>query len=323
MRGRLRLAVPAAALALAAFAVMAPAGARGGGSPAGVAHFEQARWAPGQIIVRFRPWVDSLSRRQTLAEHRSTTIRQLGLRGLELVRISRGESVPAAVAAFRADPLVGYAGPDHREHALATPNDPQYGSLWGLAKINAPAAWDIQTGSSSVKVAVVDTGIAATHEDLASNVDPTLGHDYVGGDSDPSDANGHGTHVAGTIGAVGDNGTGVTGVNWKVDLIPLRALDGSGSGLDSDITQAFLSACADGARVVNASLGGDAYDAAMSQAIASAGCANTLFVFAAGNGGTDGIGDNNDATPTYPCNYGSSAPGQGEPAPPTTWLATA
>jgi subtilisin family serine protease len=296
---RWRVAVSAAALALVALPSFAVAGNEGK-IPPGLTRLASAEWAPGRIIVRFRPGVDTLSRRQSLLEQGATTIRPLRLPGLELVRLAAGKSVREAIAAFRTDPAVAYAAPDYREHAFATPNDPQYPTLWGLQKINAPGAWDITTGSASVKVAVVDTGIAAAHEDLA-NVVP--GHDFITGDSDPSDANGHGTHVAGTIGAVGNNGTGVTGVNWNVSLMPLRVLDASGSGFDSDIINAFAFACANGARVVNGSFGGSAFNPAMRDAIA--GCANTLFVFAAGNGGGDLVGDNNDVVPTYPCDYGA------------------
>jgi thermitase len=299
MKGLVRIAV-----SLVALTVLVPAGAGSSGPPRpALVPLTEGRWAPDRIIVRFHPWIDSLSRRQSVVEQGAATIRRMRLPGLQLVRIAPRRSVPEAVAAFRADPNVAYAVPDYRRHALATPNDPQYPSLWGLAKINAPAAWDITHGSSSVTVAVVDTGIAATHEDLASNVVP--GFDFVTGDSDPSDANGHGTHVSGTIGAVGNNSTGVTGVNWNVGLMPLRVLDASGSGFDDDITDAFSYACAHGARVVNASLGGPDYDQAMSDAIADPSCANTLFVFAAGNDGED-----DDNAPTYPCNYGSSAPGE-------------
>ena len=306
LKNQTRIAVSVTALALALIA-LAPAGASTGGTaPLGIRPLTQARWAPDRIIVRFKPWVGALGQQQSLAEHGATTIKKLRLPGLQLVRLAPRQSVPDAVAAFEADSSVAYAVPDYSRHALATPNDPQYGSLWGLAKISTPAAWDMTTGSRSVKVAVVDTGIAAAHEDLAGNVDP--GFDFITGDSDPADANGHGSHVAGTIGAVGNNAKGVAGVTWNVGLMPLRVLDASGSGFDNDITGAFLYACAQGARVVNASLGGPDYDPAMRDAIASPGCVNTLFVFAAGNGGDDGIGDDNDLVPTYPCNYGSAAP---------------
>ena len=134
-------------------------------------------------------------------------------------------------------------------------------------------------------------------------VDDTHGWDFVGHDNTPFDANEHGTHVAGTIGAVGNNLLGVTGVNWDVSLMPLRAGDASGSLPGLAIFQALTYACANGARVVNGSFGGGGFSQTTLNLINSAACSKTLFVFAAGNGGSDGVGDNNELTPQYPCDY--------------------
>jgi subtilisin family serine protease len=253
-------------------------------------------YLPGQVVVRFRENVDSLSRRQALSAGSASTVKPLGLPGLQLVRVKG--SVPAAIAALKTNPAVAYAEPNwiYRAQA-ATPNDPRYSQLWGLAKINAPSAWNTTTGSTAVKVAVVDTGIATDHLDLSANVVP--GYDFVQGDSDPRDFNGHGTHVAGTIGARGNNGIGVTGVDWQVSLMPVRVLDGSGSGSNANVAAGFAYACSHGASIVNASLGGTGYSDAMRDAIAA--CPNTLFVVAAGNDGA-----NDDTTPHYPCNYGAA-----------------
>ena len=253
-------------------------------------------YVPGQVVVRFRANVDPLSRRQTLSVESASTVKPLGVPGLELVRVKG--SVPSAIAALEANPAVAYAEPNWIYHAEAVPNDPRYSQLWGLTKINAPAAWNTTTGSAAVKVAVVDTGIATDHLDLSANVVP--GFDFVQGDSDPRDFNGHGTHVAGTIGARGNNAIGVTGVDWQVSLMPVRVLDGNGSGSNANVSAGFAYACSHGASIVNASLGGTGYSSAMRDAIASASCANTLFVVAAGNNGA-----NNDSTPHYPCNYGA------------------
>ena len=286
---------------LAVLATLVSAGA-GAGATSGRRVTERgSEWAQGEVLVGFRPWLDTAARREVVQGENARTIRSLRLPGTWLVQTAPGQSVPEAVASFEADPQVAYAEPNYVYHALAAPNDPRYASQWDWPRISAPQAWDITTGSASVKVAIVDTGIAAHHEDLAADVVP--GYDWVGGDTDPSDANGHGTHVAGTIGARGNNGVGVTGASWNVSLMALRALDAAGSGTSANIASAFSYACAHGAKVVNASLGGGSYSSAMRDAIA--GCANTLFVFAAGNGGSDGLGDSNDSTPTYPCSYGA------------------
>jgi subtilisin family serine protease len=285
------------ACALAVVAVSASgAGAARSSSTLTLKGSRQA-YLPGQVVVRFRANVDPLARRDALSAESASTVKPLPLPGLQLVRVEG--SVPAAIAALQANPAVAYAEPNWIYRAAAGPNDPRYSQLWGLAKINAPSAWNTTTGSASVKVAVVDTGIATDHLDLSANVVP--GFDFVQNDADPRDFNGHGTHVAGTIGARGNNAVGVTGVNWQVSLMPVRVLDGSGSGSNANVAAGFAFACSHGAAIVNASLGGTGYSQAMRDTIGSAACANTLFVVAAGN---EGVSD--DSVPHYPCNYGSA-----------------
>jgi subtilisin family serine protease len=253
------------------------------------------QYVPGQVVVRFRASAARAARKAALSEESATTVKRLVVPGLQLVHVDG--AVEDAVAALRRKPAVAYAEPNYLYHADAVPNEPRYQQLWGLAKINAPAAWNVTTGSPAVTVGIVDTGIATDHLDLSANVVP--GHDFRQADSDPRDFNGHGTHVAGTIGARGNNGRGVAGVNWQVGLMPVRVLDGSGSGSNANVTAGLAYACTHGASIVNASLGGTAYSTAMRDAIAS--CPNTLFVVAAGN---DGASD--DRVPHYPCNFGAA-----------------
>ena len=122
--------------------------------------------------------------------------------------------------------------PNYRTYSMKTPTDARYGELWGMKKINAPAAWDTTTGSTDIYVAVVDSGILSTHEDLETNVDTGLSRNFID-DGSFTDFYGHGTHVAGTIGAVGNNGKGVVGVNWNVKIIALRMLNDAGEGTTS------------------------------------------------------------------------------------------
>jgi subtilisin family serine protease len=262
----------------------------------------QRQFVPGEVLVRFKPGVDRTGRAAVLQQ--TDTIRKQWLRlpGAELLQLPREASVESAVHELESRPEVLYAEPNFIYHATLTPNDPRYGELWGLsqpsdADIDGPQAWDFTTGSSAVTVAVVDTGVAYDHPDLAPNMLP--GYDFVDNDSDPRDENGHGTHVAGTIGAAGNNGLGVTGVNWDVGLMPVRVLDEGGSGTNDQVTNGFAYAAANGAKVVNASLGGSFFSQAMKDAIDAA--AGTLFVVAAGN-----AADDNDFIPTYPCNYASA-----------------
>jgi subtilisin family serine protease len=273
--------------------------------------------APGELIVRFRASADAADRAQTLAHRRATVGRSLELRGLTLVRLQPGDSLTAAAAALERDADVLYAEPNYVHRIQLTPNDPSYSSLWGLPAIAAPAAWDTTTGSTGVSVAVVDTGVASGHPDLAPNiwtnpdelpngvdddgngkVDDLHGWDFVEGDATAQDGYGHGTHVAGTIGARGNDGVGIAGVAWQTKLMPLRAADDDGFLFSTDIVAAFDYACGEGARIVNGSFGGSG-STAIRDAIDA--CPGTLFVFSAGNEALDV-----DWEPTYPCAYPSA-----------------
>src|SRR5918992_98978 len=215
MRG---LSVLAAALAVGGFAAAA-ASSRPAPRPPKPKH------VPGEVIVRFKGDVGATRRAQVLGAEGARRKRTLRLPGAEVVSVPEGKSVEAAADELEAQPGVLFAEPNYVYSASATPNDPRYGALWGLHQaadhdIDAPEAWEEQTGSAAVKVAVVDTGVAYDHPDLAGNMLP--GYDFFEGDADPRDEHGHGTHVAGTIGALGNNATGVAGVNWDVSLIPVR-----------------------------------------------------------------------------------------------------
>jgi thermitase len=250
---------------------------------------------PRELIVRFAPNLDERERASVARDHGTTVARLLGRGRLAIVPVPAGTTAAVAAEALEREPGVLDATPNFRRRIAArTPNDPRFGELWGLSRISAPQAWDQTTGSPSVKVAVVDTGAAQLHPELAPNL--ISGWDFVDEDPTPQDGNGHGTHVAGTIGARGDNSLGVVGVNWQVSVLPLRAGDDDGFFWDDDIIEAFEYACAQGARIVNGSFGGGPFSQPLLDAIT--GCPQTLFVFAAGNEGND-----NDASPTYPCAF--------------------
>jgi subtilisin family serine protease len=282
----------------------------------------KAEFVPGEVVVRFTTGASLATRAsalQAVGGRRPEQVRA----NTALVRLPAGADPRAAAARLEYQPGVVYAEPNYLYHTSATPDDPRFEDLWGLSSgsdhdIDAPAAWDFTTGSDDVLVAVVDTGIDLAHPDLVGNiwsnpgesndgvdndgnglVDDIHGWDFVAEDEDPQDENGHGTHVAATIGADGDNGQGMTGVSWDVSLLALRAGSASGVLTNANVVAAFTYACDMGARVVNASFGGGSRSLAMQDAIAA--CPGSLFVVAAGNAGND-----NDANPDYPCAFGQA-----------------
>ena len=253
----------------------------------------------------------------------------LGADGLYEVYLDGNTTPEQAVAAFEASPDVSFAHPDFDVQLLATPNDPSFSSLWGFhntgqtggtadADIDAVEAWDIRTDASSVVVAVIDTGIDYTHPDLVDNmwvnpgeiagdgvdndgngyIDDIYGYDFINNDADPMDDHSHGTHVAGTIGAQGDNGVGVAGVAWDVQLMALKFLGASGGGSTSGAIAAVNYAANNGADIANNSWGGGGFNSSLQNAINNFANNGGIFTAAAGN-----HGGNNDNGGFYPANY--------------------
>ena len=267
-----------------------------------------------ELIVRFDGDATAAGRLDAREDARTDLEHTLPLQGMQLVSVEPGQSVAVAEHALESDPDVLYAEPNAIRRASLVPNDPYFSQLWAMlntgqsirgvtgspdADSDVAEAWDARIRGDTV-VAVLDTGVDATHPDLTPNLLP--GHDYVDGDDNPADENGHGTHVAGTIAADRGNGIGVAGVGDNaVKILPIRVLDANGSGSVSTLIQAYSYAFQHGAKVVNLSLGSGTALQAERDTIAA--FQSMLFVSAAGNGGADGLGDNNDASATFPCAY--------------------
>jgi subtilisin family serine protease len=248
--------------------------------------------------------------------------------GAELWRIN-GVSVMDAITRFKGDSRVVYIEPNYVVRAIETiPNDPRFDELWGMhntgqtggtpdADIDAPEAWDLAK-NSDVLVGVIDTGVDYNHVDLSTNifvnageiagnnidddgngfVDDVRGWDFINNDNNPIDDNGHGTHVSGTIGAIGNNGVGVVGVCWTVKIMPLKFLDAGGFGNTGDAIEAVEYATMMGAKLTSNSWGGGGFSQGLFDAIQAAGNAGALFIAAAGNASS-----NNDNFPFFPASY--------------------
>ncbi|MEM6470297.1 MAG: S8 family serine peptidase, partial [Planctomycetota bacterium] len=255
--------------------------------------------------------------------------------GLQQIATPEQLNVSQAIESYSLHPGVLYAEPNYSISLSATPNDSSYTDLWGLnnggqtggttdADIDAAEAWDITTGSRDTIVAVVDTGVDYLHPDLAANmwvnpgevagdgidndgngfVDDVYGYNFVSNNGNPMDDHDHGTHVAGTIGAVANNGVGVVGVSWDVQIMAVKFLDARGGGSTGNAIAAIQYAVDNGATISNHSWGfNGGFSQALADAIEYARQADHLVIAAAGNGGRDRIGDNNDAVPFYPGNF--------------------
>lgn len=303
-------------------------------------HTSVQSYAPGQVLIQYKTGTGA----QAAMAHSTNHGRKLagtltyptrGKGPMHLAVLPEGKSVPDAISELMQNPDVEHAQPNYIYSTNAVPNDPDYSKMWGLKNsgqtiaggsystnnpgvagndINAEAAWSIQTDCSSVVIAVIDTGVNYTHEDLSANMvngsytcpggTGTRGCDFIGaGDNDPMDTHGHGTHVAGTIGAVGGNSTAITGVCHSAKILAVRVLDATGFGTTADIIEGInfavdQAAGGGNANIINMSLGQPEYDAAFENAIIAAQSNGVMVIASAGNNAGDHKTDAN-----YPCDF--------------------
>jgi subtilisin family serine protease/DNA-binding beta-propeller fold protein YncE len=284
--------------------------------------------APDHILVKFRA-ATLLSKRAALRTEMRAVPRPPFRSGAEEWRLGDGTTVEQALDRLRADPNVEYAEPDYVVHADRIPDDPRLAEQWVVRNtgqtggtsgddLDLLRAWNVTTGSRDVIVAVIDSGVDASHPDLRDNlyvnpgeipgngvdddgnglVDDVSGWDFANGDNDPFDDLFHGTHVSGIIGAVADNGLGVAGMAWRVRILPCKFLNSDGLGFSSNAIRAIDYATLQGARVLNNSWGGGGLSVAMKDTIDAAGAGGVVFVVSAGNDGDDFA-----VRPQYPAAY--------------------
>lgn len=286
----------------------------------------------GEILVKFRPGISESAKNNLHKKHKAEKKNEFSSLRIHHVRIKKWMGVEEAIKLYKSDSTVEYAEPNFTLKAFNTPNDPLFNELWGLyntgqtggtsgADIKALEAWNIAAGNTNVVVAVIDSGIDYTHADITWNlwtnsgeipndgidndgngyVDDVYGIDTFNHDADPIDDHGHGTHVAGTIGAVGNNTLGVVGINWNVKIMACKFLGSYGYGYTDGAIECldYIKALRDrGVTVIatNNSWGGGGYSQALYDAINQQ--QNILFIAAAGNGSID-----NDENEAYPANY--------------------
>ncbi len=269
------------------------------------------KWAPGEIIVKFTPGTPKNVIANLNSKHGTSVLYTSPFAGFKRLRIPRGRTLAQMVEIYKRNPNVEYAELNYIASALMTPNDPYYFYQWHLDNaeydgINMESAWDIETGNSSVIVAVIDTGVA--YEDYIEEAIPigrsgkftyityelapdlsgknfVAGYDFVNDDDHPNDDEGHGTHVTGTIAQSTNNTEGVAGVAFNTSIMPVKVLDSGGSGTYADIADGIYFAADNGAQIINMSLGGASGSITLEEAVAYAYREGVTIVCSSGNNG--------------------------------------
>jgi thermitase len=295
----------------------------------GFCSMASADYAPGKIIVKFRPGVLNLPQGVSIAAAESAKVKSSSIQALNakhgIKRVKKlyqkvldrrpqwkhldnkfvlyfpeDKDVFEVIEEFKKDPNVIAAYPVGRVKAFSTtPNDPYFtgGQQYGLINISAPQAWDRTTGSSSTLIAVLDTGVNYNHEDLQGKIDLDNAYDFINNDSDPMDDHysSHGTGVTGVVAATANNNIGIAGLNWQAKILPIKILDGNGNGDIDYICEGIIHAIDKGADVINMSFGHYFIDQELKEACENGFNEGVVLVAAAGNDGISAF--------AYPANY--------------------
>jgi len=260
------------------------------------------RFKPGEVLVRFATGIGASQAAANLAVDGLAIAGEIPSLDIKRLAVPPGQEL-MWVEELRGDHGLVFVELNYLAHAAATiPDDPHYTEQWNLPRIRAPEAWDLTTGDD-LTIAVIDTGVDLDHPDLVGKlwtnadeipdngldddgngyVDDSHGWDFVNGDAEAQDDYWHGTHVAGIAAADSDNGQGVAGVSWGARIMPLKVLNASGDGNYADVASAIVYAADNGARILNLSLGGEDYSAALADAVGYARERGCLLAAAAGN----------------------------------------
>lgn len=250
---------------------------------------------PDAVLVKFRPGISSNVMSEVAIQHHVARMNPLPRIGVTEMRLSPSSGRPEVVVeALKRNPNVEYAELNYIVSTVNTPNDPYFtgGFQWNLAKVQASNAWDLTTGSASVSVAVLDTGVDLSHPDLQGKVVASVNFTDS---ATVSDVNGHGTHVAGIVGATTNNGQGVAGLGYNTTVMNVKVMGDNGSGSSGSIAQGVVWAADNGARVINISAGATFQMTTLESAINYAQGRGVVVVAAAGNNGS--------SAPFYPAFY--------------------
>jgi len=248
-------------------------------------------FASEQILVKFKPGTslpEVAQIHRQLGGQAKETIPGIGV---QVVTVPEGQAKEKAKA-YSSNPRVAYAEPDFLAQALGSPDDPFFTNQWGLTKVGAPQAWDVTTGSNSINIAILDTGVDVDHPDLANKI---VDNRNFTTSNTTDDIYGHGTHVAGIAAANTNNGIGVAGLGYSSSIINVKVLGDDGMGYWSWIAQGIIWAADNGAEVINLSLGDSSNSSTVEDAVNYAWSKGVVVVAAAGNNG--------NSVPFYPAYY--------------------
>lgn len=295
----------------------------------------QAEAVPGEYIVRLKSRLSSAKVQSLSRSLNSYITSTIPSQNIVVIKRPVFETTTSVINTLMQNDLVDIVEPNYIYKASRLPDDLSLEKLWGLRNIGqkdssggvgvvgidigAEQAWDLETGSEKMIVAVIDTGIDFEHPDLINNiwtneaelrgqpdvdddnngvVDDIHGYNSITGKGDAKDDQGHGSHCSGTIGASGNDGKGIVGVNWNVKLMAVKFLASNGSGTLENALKAIDYATKMGAKVLSNSWGGGGFSQTLLDSIKRSNEAGTIFIAAAGNDGS-----NNDAKPAYPASY--------------------